>query len=478
MGEQYVRGKTRNKKGKVASWQRRLLLPKHQSLLTKGATLHMNTSREPIRKSCTIHEVFDANGLTAHGGANLLIDFLRNNLRLRDHLERMPLKKADWADYSLAQDIENLVVLRALGMERIHHLPEYAKDPLLTTKLGMEEFPHPSLFYRTLDRFEDESDVAHLTKVNKEMLPHVTKEIDHAILDIDTTVETVFGHQEGSEVAYNPRYRGRASYQPMIAFEGQTGAGVHVEHRPGKSSNAEDKINFYRKAKAQLPADVPLRFVRADKEFTSEAFCCELESDGVGYALKLRMTSGVMARVSCGVLWTRIHSGDTVEIEVGSVGFKANGWTKHRRVVLIRTRHTNPAQPGLFPELSWSYQAIVTDQTWDPEDVWHFYNQRATCENYIKELKYGLDIDAISKATFWPNAADLSIKMIAYNVLLAFKNLSDQETKTYSIRRLRRVLLNIPGKLVKHARQWTLRLPSWWPHQEKWWRVRRSLLQT
>src|ERR1019366_1541751 len=32
------------------------------------------------------------------------------------------------------------------------------------------------------------------------------------ILDLDSTVVTVFGHQEGAAVGYNPRYRGKRSF--------------------------------------------------------------------------------------------------------------------------------------------------------------------------------------------------------------------------------------------------------------------------
>lgn len=435
----------------------------------------MRTSTHPTVQSCTITEVFDADGLTANAGTNLLVDFFRSQLQLHHRLEKIPLHKAAWAKYSLAQDVECLILLRALGMERINHVEEYAKDPVIAAKLGVDELPHRATFYRTLDRFQDRSDVEQLAVVNAATLGHVISGIEGAILDIDTTVETVYGDQEGAEVAYNPQKPGRASYQPMIAFEGQTGAGVYIEHRSGRSPNANDKIDFFRMAKKQLPEDHNVSFVRADKAFASERFCSELEDDKFGYAIKLRMTSGLVARMNRGVLWKRIHSHETSQIEVGSVRFKASGWSRHRRVVLIRTRFTDEMQLQLFPELRWSYQAIVTNVDWEPEDVWHFYNQRCTCENYIKELKYGLDIDAISKGDFWPNAADLWMKMIAYNALLAFKNLGCPETKKYTIRRLRRVLLKVPAVLVRHARRLKLRLPSWWPHQEKWWFIRNAL---
>ncbi len=36
-------------------------------------------------------------------------------------------------------------------------------------------------------------------------------------LDIDDTVITLFGNQEGAVVGYNPRYRGRPSHKAKVA---------------------------------------------------------------------------------------------------------------------------------------------------------------------------------------------------------------------------------------------------------------------
>lgn len=112
------------------------------------------------------------------------------------------------------------------------------------------------------------------------------------------------------------------------------------------------------------------------------------------------MTAGLKKRILHGVLWRLLPSDPSVRIEVGSVGFRADKWTKHRRIVLIRTRPADEPQLRLFPEYDWEYEAIVTSLDWGEEDVWHFYNQRCTCENAIKELKNGVHADAIPKARF------------------------------------------------------------------------------
>src|SRR5690606_23361069 len=83
----------------------------------------------------------------------------------------------------------------------------------------------------------------------------------------------------------------------------------------------------------------------------------------------------------------------------------------------------------------------------------NFYNHRCTSELVIKDLKHGLNIDAISKADFCPNAADLWLKSLAYNVLLHLKQHLPAPYHAFSVARLCRVLLRVPAVLVRHARR-------------------------
>lgn len=424
--------------------------------------------------SCRIDETFDHPNLTAFGGGNLFIDLLRK-LNLRARFEQLPFQKSKSATYSLADELETLITAYGLGCERISHTDEIESDPLLRLKLGLEKLPQHNTLYRALDRFNDESRVQDLGNVNSHLIPGLLNDQTYSILDIDTTVETVYGSQEGSCVSYNPRAHGRPSYQPLLAFEGRSRAAVNVKLRSGHAPNAEAKVDFYHQSKGQLPDHAPVRFVRADRGFTSEKFLAALEADQVGYTLKVRFTSRLAGRLALGVLWERLHSHDTTQIEVGSVPFKANGWSKRRRIVLIRTRLVDELQPALFDEYTWKYQAIVTDQDWRPEDIWHFYNQRATCEILIKDMKTGLNINSISKADFWPNAADLWLKTLAYNVFLHLKQHAPGHYQSFSVARLRRAFLAIPAVIVRHARRWRLRLPRDWPHRRAWQHLRLRL---
>src|SRR5262249_57583346 len=41
---------------------------------------------------------------------------------------------------------------------------------------------------------------------------------------LDTTVHTLFGHQMGARKGYNPKNKGKKSYQPILTFLAQTPA--------------------------------------------------------------------------------------------------------------------------------------------------------------------------------------------------------------------------------------------------------------
>ena len=121
------------------------------------------------------------------------------------------------------------------------------------------------------------------------------------------------------------------------------------------------------------------------------------------------------------------------------------------------------------------HQAIVTTLDSASEDIYHFYNHRCTAETMIQEAKAGFGIDAITRASADANRADLALKILAYNLALAFqRDLGPRGPGPHRlIGPVRRTLLQIPAVLVHHVRGWTLRLAAGyarWDHLR--WRQR------
>src|ERR1019366_7214624 len=91
-----------------------------------------------------------------------------------------------------------------------------------------------------------------------------------------------------------------------------------------------------------------------------------------------------------------------------SVSHQAQSWKKPRRVVAKVEWH-----PGeLYPRVGF----IVTNMTRRPERVVAFYNQRGTCERWIKEGKGAIKWTRLSCRSFAANAVRLQLHALAYNL--------------------------------------------------------------
>ena len=93
--------------------------------------------------------------------------------------------------------------------------------------------------YRDLTRFDDAS----IDALEQMMAQHGLAELRRrrrrlreVHLDIDTTVEPVFGEHEGARPGPNPRYHGRPSYHPVLARIAETNTCVGARLRPGDTA--------------------------------------------------------------------------------------------------------------------------------------------------------------------------------------------------------------------------------------------------
>jgi len=100
---------------------------------------------------------------------------------------------------------------------------------------GLPGYPHPESLRRFLLQ-ADPDFREQLHRVNDSLLQRFIHQPDHRsrlILDLDSTVVTVFGRQEGAAVGYNPRYRGKRSYDPWLCVEANSSLFWDVELRRG-----------------------------------------------------------------------------------------------------------------------------------------------------------------------------------------------------------------------------------------------------
>ena len=144
-------------------------------------------------------------------------------------------------------------------------------------------------------------------------------------------------------------------------------------------------------------------------------------------------------------------------------------WNIKRKFIVVRTpkEYVNP-QLDIFGIEKYEYQILVTNINDDPKKLVHFYHKRGNTENYIKELKYDINIGKLNTDSFWANQAIFQFMILCYNMIVWFKNIfiGKSELKT-TIRTFRERFLLISAKLIKRSRQFILKLPRDFIYKEK-----------
>ena len=405
---------------------------------------------------------FDLSGATAVGGMNHLGRFLVK-LEIEKRLAaRFRDAKSRWSSWRLDRVIAILLDAYFAGIERLYHFEDLETEPLLCARHRVDRLPDLNTLYRDLRRFEDPELLSALVDVLREIVVEALGKQPLVTLDIDSTVETLYGRQEGAEIGPNPHKPGRASYHPLIARDRITDLVVHHVLRPGSAGTATGIVSFLHKTLDIVKEKKSDRTIlaRLDSGFESDDIMKLLERRGVGYVIKMRATSSVsMILFGLGPkAWRRVVVDGDGEMEIGDFRHKREAWSQERRVVILRKRDTDNTQGHLFDRFGWSYSFFVTDRDWKPEDVARFYDKRADVERTICEAKNDLSIDHVPTASFGANAADLAIKVLARNLLVLYRDRGLGLKTRFRIATLRRRFIAIAGRLVRHAGRLVLRL--------------------
>jgi len=401
---------------------------------------------------------FNHGGLTHYGGAFFFHEFLRAlqfRLFLAHHLH--------WDrrnhDYSLSQMILALLWPLVLGLDRIETASLLRSNGTFQFLTGLPSFPDP----QTLRRFllgAPTTFIQQLGRVNDRLLQfftHLPSRRSRLILDLDSTVLTVFGHQEGAEVGYNPRHRGKRSYQPLLCLEANSAHLCATQLRPGDIDPHSGTVELFRECWSSVPAHIREVRVRADAGFYHDAFLSELEDREAHYAVVAKVYPP-LKRVLPGITYQRVNS----VWEMGECQHGARPWFEPRRhIVARRLLDQDDSTPTLFSLGRYQYRCWVTNLELSPLGVQHFYDGRATIEVRIRELRQDFALAHIPTRRFAANALYLEIIRLAYNLVTAFQRLClPEDWQTFTLQKLRHKLFLLPGQLVRPQNRPVLRLNS------------------
>src|SRR5881394_2972381 len=173
-------------------------------------------------------------GLTGYGGLAGFGSFVRD-LGVDSALGAAfgHLKSGRMVVYPMEAQLRLLMDAAAVGEHRVFGVEALSADPLFVHLAG-GVVPSLDTLYRDLRRFDD-SAIAALEDMMADhgLVPVRAKRRPIVHLDVDTTVEPLFGEHEGALPGPNPRYHGRPSYHPILARVAETDTVVGGKLRPG-----------------------------------------------------------------------------------------------------------------------------------------------------------------------------------------------------------------------------------------------------
>lgn len=358
------------------------------------------------------------------------------------------------------------------GSRRLAHIERLRWDEPVRQMLGLKRIVSDSTLARFFRRFT----AGKVTEVFESLMRWELGLIplQEEILDLDSSTMERYGKQEGAFLGYNPKKHRRPSHHPLIATLGKRPWVVHSWLRSGNTTSARGAEQFLEETLALLPSPTAIRYLRADSGFGVETFLSRVEEKGLIYTIVARFTSG-LKNLTATARWRELERG----IEVSEVMFQAHGWKKARRVVLIRQRAKDRdfvRGRELFDDPAYLYQAILTNRTDAPEEVWRFYRPHAEIETRIRELKWDYGIDGFAQKRFFATEAAFRFVCVTFNLVSLLQDRTGQSYQTLGT--LRTQLLACGAVLGREGRRRILRLSLAGPWRERFERALATFFPT
>lgn len=115
------------------------------------------------------------------------------------------------------------------------------------------------------------------------------KALQQITLDVDSTVITRLGAQEGAARGYNPQRHGRASHHPLLAFVAEARIVANFWLHPGNVHSVNYLQQFLASTLHHL-GDKSVGLLRADSGFFDAAILTALEGKRIAYIVAAWLT--------------------------------------------------------------------------------------------------------------------------------------------------------------------------------------------
>lgn len=296
-------------------------------------------------------------------------------------------------------------------------------------------------------------------------------------LDLDPTDVEVYGSRKQG-VAYN--YQGQRCGRPTPVVWAEAGWVLAADLVDGNSDPRPLAAGLIARAVAALPPGLGRPRVRVDAGLFDKNVADTALANGCDYGIAAKRTPPAWRAATAvpAESWEPAHN--MTGAEIAECAYQPAGWPPGTRCIVRRVhipdnqlsgdgrsrrrRTIHPAQLSLLAKgdpagRAYAYSFILTNLHGDPALIEAWFRDRAQIEERLKDSKLGMALRHLPSSyhnvnTTWMWAAFLALNLSAWAQALGR---ADDHGRAHG-KRLRRELINIPARILHHARRTIIRL--------------------
>ena len=408
--------------------------------------------------------------MTPHGQLACFIDYLKTSGLFDAFVADCPLRYTS-PNAPRKRDVLGTAMLSILaGAKRYAHIAAVRGDGVLPELLDMKKIVSEDAIRRAFKAIDEEEGAAwlrgHLAFCVEPLLA------EPWVLDVDTTIKPLFGHQEGAELGYNPKKPGRPSHCYHTYSMASTRLVLDVDVSPGDEHTSKHSAPSLWALIDRLPRDLWPALLRGDSGFGNEGVMRQAEARILPYLFKLRLTKNVKRMIS------RLSQRDWVDAGQGfwakESEVRLEGWSRQRRAIVLRRRLqgevalSQGSASGLaqlsFAEIGeatdlYEYSVLVTSIDAPAESFGQLYRDRGDGENIFDEMKNQWGWGGFTTRDLARCRLAARLNALVYDWWNIFVRLVDPNLHREAITS-RPLFLSAIAVRTRHARQTTIRVTS------------------
>lgn len=417
---------------------------------------------------------WDHNALvTPLGQLSFFIEFLKRTELFEQWIEHCPLQLTS-PNAPTKRDMLGTILLSVLsGHTRYSHITTVRTDKVNAPLLGMNKIVSEDSVRRGLIKIPETEGKEWLMTALKNCYSGILNV--PWILDVDTTIKCLYGHQEGAVIGYNPKKPGRPSHTYHTYMIANIRMILDVEVMAGNENSSSHTLPYLFSWIDTIPKEHHPKFIRGDCAFGTEQVMTACETRELPYLFKLKQTPNIKRFIGEKMIlgeWENAGQGWQ-----GSSGqLKLMGWKKSRRVIVFRRKIKKDVGIVIDKKvlgqqmefqfadmgediIAYEFAALVTNMDAGIITLGSHYRDRADSENNFDELKNQWGWSGYTTSDLHRCRLMARIIALIYNWWTLFVRLIEPEHHLEALTS-RPLLLHAVGKQIQHAGQKIIQVSS------------------